>query len=256
MATIQTPAIEIGDLHFAYRGEPIFTGANLTVQRKEFAAIVGPNGGGKTTLLRLLLGLLKYESGTIRVLGRSPEQARTAIGYIPQQSELDLDFPITAMEVVLAGCLSEHRWFGPYSKRNKRAALDALAEVGLAELAGRSPVTLSGGQQRRVLIARALVGTPELLLLDEPTANLDPVAEQELYALLRKLNERLTVVVVSHDLSFVSEFVRTAVCVNRNIVVHPIGDVPGELIGNIMGAGKRIVRHDHIHIAHDKDDPA
>jgi len=241
-----TPAIVVENLHFAYNDDAVFTGAHLAVHEGDFAGVVGPNGGGKTTLLKLLLGLLQPQQGVIRVLGQEPGAARQAIGYMPQSVDLDPAFPITVRDVVMTGCLSQHRWFGRYTAANRAAAIDALRDVKLAELADRSFANLSGGQRRRVLIARALVAKPRLLLLDEPTANLDPGVEQSFYEMLKRLNERLTVVVVSHDLSFVSEYVRSAICVNRNVVVHPTGELPPEMIGSLMGARQRIVRHDHI----------
>lgn len=237
-------AVAVKNLHFAYNGHTVFSGANLLVEQGDFSSIVGPNGGGKTTLLKLLLGLLRPTQGTVRVLGGSPESARPRVGYLPQKSDFDPFFPINVLDVVLTGRLSRHRWFGRYNAVDRAAAHEALAEVGLVELAGRAFGSLSGGQRQRALIARAMVGEPELLLLDEPAANLDPRVEREFYQLLRRLNERLTILIVSHDLAFVSEHVRTVVCVNRDIVVHPTGDVPVELIGERLGAGKRLVKHD------------
>jgi zinc transport system ATP-binding protein len=237
-----TPAIAIDDLHFGYDGQPIFQGVDLTILPGDFAALVGPNGGGKTTLVKLILGLLTPRQGSIRVFGEAPDKARRRIGYLAQHTDFDAAFPITVAGVVLTG---RTRLAGWHRKEDRVAADRALADVGLAELADRSFADLSGGQRRRVLIARALVAEPQLLLLDEPTANLDPAIEADFYNLLRDLNERLTIVVVSHDLSFVAEQIRTAVCVNRTVQVHPTGAVPEEVLRNMMGAGKRLVRHDH-----------
>lgn len=240
----QPPAVFISDLTFSYDGAPLFEQVDLTVAQKDFACIVGPNGGGKTTLLKLMLGLVSPKEGVVHVLGQPPERSRRRIGYMPQATKIDNQFPITVQEVVLTGRLGKGRWFGRYTEKDINASGIALTEVGLEDLGKRSFSSLSGGQKQRVLIARALVSDPELLLLDEPTANLDPKSESDFNRLLRRLNERLTIILVSHDIGFVSSFVRTVICVNRNVAVHPTGEIPAMVASEIFGEGKRIVLHD------------
>ena len=238
--------IEINDLSFAYEERPVLENVGFHVHGGDFAAIVGTNGGGKTTLLKLMLGLLKPQTGSIRIFGNSPEKARRRIGYMPQQAKFDAQFPITVQEVVLTSRLGGHPWLGYYTREDRRQAQLALEEVGLGEMGGRTFADLSGGQRQRVLIARALASQPELLMLDEPTANLDPQAEQDFYKLLHRLNERLTVVMVSHDLNFVSSFVNTVVCVNRRVVVHPTAEVPTGMAGDLKGRDMRVILHDQL----------
>jgi len=241
------PVIKLERVTFSYNGEPVLADVNLSVQPNEFVWIVGPNGGGKTTLLKLMLGLLRPQQGKISVFGASPQASARRIGYMPQHAQLDLHFPVTAMDIAMMGRLSGSLHAGPYSAADRRAALAALAQVGLEGLKRRALGELSGGQQRRLLIARAIASEPELLVLDEPTAHLDRVVERELYAILRELNQRLTIVMVSHDPAFVSDFVQQVVCVNRSVAVHPTTTLAGEAMLELYGAPKRLVRHDQHH---------
>jgi len=170
------------------------------------------------------------------------------VGYMPQHLRYDPQFPVTVMDVVLMGRLGGGGLAGAlgwYRRADRRAALDALAEVNLREHASRPFSDLSGGQQQRVLIARALCAGPELLLLDEPTANVDARIEAQLLEILQELNRRMAVVMVSHDLGFVLDMVRTVVCVNRRVVVHPTSELTGQVIQDIYGGDVRMVRHDH-----------
>ncbi|MFH1035660.1 MAG: metal ABC transporter ATP-binding protein [Pseudomonadota bacterium] len=241
----QPAAIDIRDLGFAYNGEPVLSEVNLTVAPRDFAAVVGPNGGGKTTLLKLILGLLTPSAGRLSVLGQTPAAARTLIGYMPQHPQMDYSFPVTVLDVVLMGRLGCGGGLGRYNRADRRAAGQALAQVGLAELGERPFHDLSGGQRQRVLIARALAGEPRLLLLDEPTANVDVRGEREVFELLKELNQHIVVVVVSHDLGFVSPYVQNVICVNRRVVSHPTSQVTGQVIADIYGGEVRMVRHDH-----------
>jgi len=245
MATPE-PVIAFEGVTFSYGGAPALEDVNLRIEERDFAAVLGPNGGGKTTLLKLVLGLLRPDRGTVRVFGGPPSRARPRIGYVPQHSDCDLRFPVRVVDVVLTGRLGGPRWWGPYRRDDRDAAHNALNEVGLYGLRSRPFSALSGGQQQRVLIARALVAEPELLLLDEPTANVDIAAEEELYRLLEHLNERLTILLATHDVSFVPAYVKQAVCVKRHVVVHPTGKLTGELISEIFGTGLLAVQHDHL----------
>lgn len=238
------PVIALSGVDFSYDSSPVLTDVNLTISEQEFVWVVGPNGGGKTTLLKLMLGLLKPVRGIVRVFGRSPGKARPRVGYMPQYVRLDPQFPVDVMGIVLMGRLGNGVRWGPHRKQDKEAAAQALREVGLWEKQEHSFSTLSGGQQRRLLIARALACEPDLLLLDEPTANLDLAVEQELFELLRKLNQRLTIVMVSHDPAFVSQFVERVVCVNRKVAVHPTSEMEEEIMNELYGRRVRLVRHD------------
>ncbi len=241
----QEPVIDIQDLWFSYPPETVLEDVSFQIGSNDFVAVVGPNGGGKTTLLKLILGLCLPDKGRITVLGSRPQHVRRRIGYMPQHSNVDPHFPATVMDVALMGRLG--CTINPFARTDKTAARQALEMVGMDSLGGRSFASLSGGQRQRVLIARALASEPELLLLDEPTANLDIGVEEELLSYLAKLSKQMTVVLVSHDLGFVSSFVQRVVCVNRRIVVHPVHDITGEVIREVYGSDIHMVRHDHLH---------
>lgn len=239
-----SPVIEINGVSFTYNGQPVLERVDLTVREREFVWVVGPNGGGKTTLLRLVAGLLRPTAGRISVFGRAPGEISGRIGFVPQHATLDPRFPVTVAEVTLMGRLRPGWRPGPYSQADHVAAGKALEQLGLGDLRQRTPGELSGGQRQRLLIARALASEPDLLLLDEPTANLDRRVERELYDVLRALNRHLTIVMVSHDPAFVSDFVEQVVCVNTTVAVHPTTQGSLEFIDELYGTPMRLVRHD------------
>lgn len=236
------PVIQLSGVTFQYEQSAIVTNVDLVIYRGDFACLVGPNGGGKTTLLKLMLGVLEPTKGSVRVLGRPPRESRRRLGYMAQASTLDPRFPITVIEVVLMGRLGE-RQLGFFTRADRAFARECLNDVGLADMADRSFSRLSGGQRQRVLIARALACEPEILLLDEPTSNVDVGVEEQLYSLLQELNRRLTLVIVSHDVGFVSKYPRTAICVNRSVHVHHSRDLTGEVIQNLYGREIRVLSH-------------
>lgn len=240
------PVICIRDVSFSYSRDEVLKGVNLDIYRGEFVSVIGPNGAGKTTLLKIILGLLTPQKGEVRVLGKLPSEARSKVGYVPQYSLADLNFPATVLEVVLVGLVGPRRLFW-FCKEDKEKAIKALEVVGMGGYANRYFPSLSGGQRQRVLIARALVSDPEILLFDEPTAHIDALAEAELMNLLKKLSERLTVIIVSHDIGFVSQFVDTVVCVNRVVRKHPKTALTGEIIGELYGGEIEFVYHTKSH---------
>ncbi|MCK5378022.1 MAG: ABC transporter ATP-binding protein [Acidobacteria bacterium] len=243
--TSATPVIDVQNVSFAFgHVEPVLRDVSFTVDRGDFASIIGPNGGGKTTLVKLILGLLSPQSGNIRVFGQSPEQARPRIGAMPQHAVTDAHFPIRVIDVVLMGCLRPGRNFGPFSAADRAAASEAIARVGIEGLEHHAYSKLSGGQRQRVLLARAIAPKPELLLLDEPEAGLDRKVEQDFFDLLEQLNQESTVVLVSHDLGFVASFVRTVICVHGTVDVHPTSHLDGSVINTLYGGDVHIVHHD------------
>jgi len=242
-------AVRIRAVTFSYGDAPVLEGVDLSVTEGEFLGLVGPNAGGKSTLLKIILGLLSPQSGEVLVLGRPPDQARRLLGYVPQHPGFPRDFPITVEQVVLMGRLGLgqgwRRWLGGWTKADHAAARAALLEVQAADLAERRIGTLSGGQLQRVLVARALVGEPKLLILDEPTANIDQRMEGEIFDLLRVLNARMTILVVSHDVAFISAYVGRVACLNRTLVCHPTEAINGRVIQALYGEDVRQVAHRH-----------
>ncbi len=237
--------VKIENLNFSWDNsvlslEDVF----LTIHDCEMVCIVGPNGGGKTTLLYLMLGLIKPNSGTVKILNEFPDKARRRIGYMPQYLKLDLQFPVNVMDVVLMGRL-RHGFWGRYSRADREIAERVLDEMSIAELARRPFAELSGGQRQRVLIARALACEPEILLLDEPTANIDPGFQEQFYEKLRELRKRMSVVIVSHDIGFVSSEIDTVVCVNRHVAVHKSSEMTPEAISDIYGHRIKMIDHQH-----------
>jgi zinc transport system ATP-binding protein len=222
--------IEIKDLDFAYNGEAVLKDLNLSIRQKDFVAIIGPNGGGKTTLLKLLLGLLTPVKGTVRVDGKFPQEASPCIGYVPQDVHTNRSFPITAVDVVLMGKLDPKKHLSRRSATNRRDALAALERMEMQAHAEKKIGVLSGGQRQRVFIARALVTQPKLLLLDEPTASIDTKGQADFYRLLRELNKDITVLVVSHDLLVISRYVKSVACVNKKLHYHDQAEITGDML--------------------------
>lgn len=248
------PVISLRDVSFSYGNAPVLENVSIDVGQWESMCIVGPNGGGKTTLVKLILGLLTPAAGEIRVLGRQPWQARVNVGYMPQHVLYDPQFPVTVMDIVLMGRLGRRGFsgfFGWHGSEDRQAALESLEQVEMHEFCRQPFASLSGGQRQRVLVARALCSRPELLLLDEPTSNVDTLVESRLWNLLRKLNRRMTILMVTHDLGVVSNLVEKVICVNRRVVVHATRDITGEVISDLYGGHVRMVRHgDHLEVDH------
>jgi zinc transport system ATP-binding protein len=246
-------AVNISNVCFAYDGHnPVLRDVSLRVETDETVAVVGPNGGGKTTLLKLMLGLLRPDEGTVRVLGRRPGQVRADVGYVPQYVQFDPHFPVTAWDVVLMGRLGCSRRFGRYRPADRQAARDALERVGLAEHIRRPFADLSGGQRQRTLIARALATGPKLLLLDEPTANLDVGMEQAFEQLLAELETQMAIMIVSHDIGFVSQHISKVICVNRDVAVHPTRELTGDVLKDMYGQDISLVHH-HAHLTNERE---
>lgn len=232
------PAIRTEGLCFAYNGLPTLTDVSLTVNQGDFLAVVGPNGGGKTTLIKLLLGLLRPASGRVEVLGGEPGQHLDRIGYVPQHTTVHPGFPITVLDCVLMGVNRKAQRLIGHHRRELDRAMVALERVGLFGREHQRFGKLSGGQMQRALIARALVTEAELLLLDEPTANVDPQGSFCLYDFLCNLasEQDLTIVVVSHDLSILGSRINSLACVNRTLLHNPRPEFSDDMLRLLYGA--------------------
>jgi len=226
MATEHAAALRFEKVCFSYGSVPVLDEASFHIHPGEFVALVGPNGTGKTTVLRLLLGLIEPESGRIEILGKTPNAARGLLGYVPQHASFDRAFPISVREVVRMGRLKSAS--RRYTAEDERAVKTALETADVLDLADRAYPALSGGQRRRVLVARALAAEPEFLVLDEPTANMDGESEVRLFQTLGALKGRATILVVTHDTGFVSALTDVVLCIGER--AHP-------------GGGRGIVRH-------------
>jgi zinc transport system ATP-binding protein len=222
---MEKPVIEIKDLWFSRKGQVILRQVHMDVLSGDFVALIGPNGGGKTTLLKLILGLLKPTKGSVRVLGTSPEASSHHVGYVPQNVHINGDFPITAMDVVLMGKLEPGSNWRGHSVSDRSDALKALEQMGMGPYAHSRIGSLSGGQRQRVLIARALVTRPKVLLLDEPTASIDTKGQSDFYQHLKELNKDVTILVVSHDLLVVSKYIKSVACVNICVHYHKEAEI-------------------------------
>lgn len=218
------PIIEIKNLSFFYEKQSVLDSVALTVYPKDFLAIIGPNGGGKSTLLKLILGILTPKEGSIRLFGKKPSKNLKKIGYVPQNTNVNTDFPIKVIEVVMMGHIkSQQRLFG-YGKEEISCAMGALQQVGMEAFAQTKIGALSGGQRQRVMIARALCGNPDILILDEPTSSIDVGGQKEIYELIKILNQAITIIVVSHDISIILEYAKTVAHINRTLSYHDISD--------------------------------
>jgi zinc transport system ATP-binding protein len=224
-------AVEIRDLEVTYNGAPALEDINLTIQAGRYVGILGPNGAGKSTLLKVILGLVKPSRGVVRVFGEDPLRLRRrgeVMGYLPQRPLTNPRFPVTVLDVVLMGRYGRIGLGRRPSAADRELALRGLEEVGIAHLAARAIGEVSGGEQQRVFIARALCVEPRLLVLDEPTVSVDACAQDEVYELVFSIKKRLelTVLLVSHDIGGVARHVDDVVCINRRLHVHappPIG---------------------------------
>jgi len=238
--------IRVEDLWFSYNGHPVLREVDLVVREKAFLALIGPNGGGKTTLLKLMLGLLKPDRGRIRIFDAPPAAAAHRVGYVPQGVHIEKGLPVTALDVVLMGRRMPGAKGGGHGSRDKIVARHVMEQLGIWDLRDRPVGVLSGGQRQRLLIARALAAEPEMLFLDEPTANVDAKGQGELYELLSALNTRMTILLVSHDLMVVSSYCHAVACVNERLHYHDEAEITDEMMGAFQ-CPVDLIAHGHPH---------
>ncbi|MBW2272956.1 MAG: metal ABC transporter ATP-binding protein [Deltaproteobacteria bacterium] len=238
------PVIRVRDLCFGYDGERVIDHVDLDIHAQDFLAIIGPNGGGKSTLMKLLLGLLRPWSGEIRTrIGAH----RGQLGWVPQFATFDRGFPLRVSEVVMMGALGARGLLRRYAKEDRLATEAALEQLQLRELGATPVAELSGGQMQRVLIARALVSKPEILFLDEPTASIDAESREKLRNLLLELNQTIPIVIVTHDLSSLPDAVKNVACLNRQLYYHPGGEAVAEGLEKVYGCHVDLIAHGHPH---------
>lgn len=241
MATQEIVRLE--DVWVRYNGTPVLEGITLSILEHDFLGIIGPNGGGKTTLLKVILGLIKPQHGTVLVLGKPPEQSRRYIGYVPQYFLFDRSFPANVLEVVLMGRYGRTGPFHRYSQEDVHAAEQALARMGMLSFRDRQIGALSGGQQQRVFIARALVAEPKLLLLDEPMASVAQDVQTEFYELLDTLKKTITIVMVSHDIGAISVYVDKIACLNSQLCYHGSKEISAEVLEATYKCPVQLIAH-------------
>jgi zinc transport system ATP-binding protein len=235
--------VNIKDVWVHYDDTPVLEGITLTVKKGDFLGIIGPNGGGKTTLLKVILGLINPSRGTVTILGQPPEKSRHYIGYIPQYNLFDRDFPINIRDTVLMGCNGTAGLIRRYSREDKERAQGALKTVGMLPYQNQQLGKLSGGEQQRVFIARALVSRPKLLLLDEPTASVDSSMQTEFYELLVELKKDMTIIMVSHDISAVSIYVDNIACLNRQLYYHGSKEIEPDVLEATYKCPVQLIAH-------------
>ncbi len=253
--------IDISHLTVGYENRPnVLKDISLSVYEHDFLGIIGPNGGGKTTLLKAILGLIKTASGNISFYDNGKKVPSINIGYLPQINQIDKKFPIAVSEVILSGLTPKGAFFKTYSKEDKRKAASVAARLGIEELLSRPIGELSGGQLQRVLLGRAIVDNPKLIILDEPSSYVDKLFETNFYKLLGDINKEIAIMLVSHDVGTIIPMVKNIACVNQELHYHPGSDVSNEWLQNsyqscpieILGHGSlphRVVL-DHDHSAH------
>ncbi len=245
---MSAPVVELQGVDLSLQGQVILDGVDLRVQAGDFLGVLGPNGGGKSMLVKVMLGLCPPNRGTVRLFGLPPEQAHGRVGYVPQFASFDRQYPISVLEAVLMGRLRPGKTFRSLAADDLAAARRALKRLDMLDLESRQVGRLSLGQLQRVLVARALAVEPELLVLDEPTASLDPGSGSGVYQVLQELSKDTTILLVSHDLGVVSSLVRSIACVNRRLYYHGAPEITREVFEESYGCPVGFVTHRHEHL--------
>ncbi len=238
-----TEVVELQDIWVSYGDVTVLEAIDLTVQDKDFLGIIGPNGGGKSTLLKVILGLITPDKGIVKLLGDNPVKTRKHVGYVPQYASFNLNFPISVWEVVLMGRMNTVGSLKRYSKKDHHAAQEALKKVKMLEYKDRQISELSGGQRQRVFIARSLVTDPKLLILDEPATGVDFVMQKEFYELLQELKQHIAIIMVSHDISAISVYVDKVACLNRKLHYHNSKELSPEDLDASYGCPVEMLAH-------------
>ena len=242
-----TPALLLDGVTLSFGRHPVLEDVSLVVEEGEFLGLIGPNGAGKTALLRVITGILTPDRGRVEVFGRAPQKARGRVGYVPQYARFEADYPIRVRDVVFMGRLAHRRLLRPWSAEDHVQVDEAMRRMEIESLAHREVGHLSGGQLQRVLIARALASQARLLVLDEPTASLDSQMDARFYEQLRSLAKDMTIILVSHDIGVLGQYVSSVACLNRRLHYHGSKDVDRAAIAATWGSDVDLLVHDHPH---------
>lgn len=240
-------ALEIKNLNVTLRNRRVLEDVSLELPAGSFMGLIGPNGGGKTVLLRTILNLIKADSGSINIFGEPHASGKKYVGYVPQFARFDYSFPVSVLDVVLMGCLRDTRPFLGYTDDQKKRAISILDSLDLPDVHESQIGKLSGGQLQRVLIARALISQPKLLILDEPAASLDTKVGRSFHELLKELSTEMTIILVSHDLGVISQDVKTIACLNRTLHYHDTKELQSDVLEEVYGCPVELLAHGHAH---------
>jgi len=248
-----TPIFDVKNLNFKVRDQFILSNVSLEIFNGEYIAIIGPNGGGKTTLIRMLLGLEKATDGVIKIFGKKQKNFKewNKIGYVPQRAaQVDQNFPATALDIVKMGRISKRKLFSRESQEDRDAVIEAMSKMDILNLKDKMIGTLSGGQRQRVMIARALASNPEILILDEPNTGVDTLSQQNFYKLLSKLNkeEKITIVFITHDVGVIADDIGRLFTINQKAIIcnNPKEAMSCEEMSELYGISAHLV-HNHKH---------
>lgn len=240
------PLIQITDLSASYDNKTVLSHINLTVYEQDFLGVIGPNGGGKTTLVKTILGLHQPDKGQICFFQDGKETEEINMGYLPQYNSIDKKFPISVYEVVLSGLSKQKSLFKRYTREHHEQVRQIIAQMGLEGYENRAIGQLSGGQLQRAMLGRALVSNPEVIILDEPNTYIDKRFEAKLYELLEEINQERAIILVSHDIGTVLQNVKTIACVNETLDYHPDTEVPTEWLEEHFGCPIELLGHGHL----------
>jgi len=236
-------AVEVNNVDFGYEKNLVLEDVNFKIEENDFVGIIGPNGGGKTTFIKILIGLLKPLKGSVEIFGKSAHKLNKHIGYVPQNFNFDNNFPISVKDVVLMGRLNSSSPFSKTTASDKQIVEESLSKVNMLQFKDELIGNLSGGQKQRVLIARALSVQPKILILDEPTASVDSKAGKNFYDLLDELNKEMTIIMISHDIGVVSQYVKKIACLNKKLVFHNSKEISKEMLEDTYQCPVDLIAH-------------
>ena len=240
---MNNPIIQLKQIEVAYDEKSVLTDVNLTVYNKDFLGIIGPNGGGKTTLIKVILGLIKPRSGEVCFFREGKPVDEIKMGYLPQYNQIDKKFPISVYDVILSGLSKQKSLFRRFNKEQHAKVTETIAQMGLDGREQRAIGQLSGGQLQRALLGRAIISEPDVVILDEPNTYIDKRFEAKLYKLLEEINRERAIILVSHDIGTVLQNVKTIACVNEILDYHPDTEVPAEWLEENFGCPIEMLGH-------------